>query len=55
VQIDENGGVNNSIIQYKDYICAEILADSLAFEAVLDNGIEIEVNNAIFKVNVLKQ
>ena len=55
VQIAENGRVNNSLIQYKDYICAEILADSLAFEAVLDNGIEIEVNDAIFKVNVLKQ
>ena len=41
-------------IQYKVYICAEILADSLAFYPILNEGTEIEVNNAILKVNVLK-
>lgn len=54
VAVLENAGVQLSLIQYKDYICAEILADSLAFFPVLDEGAEIEVNNAILKVNVLK-
>ncbi|MBL0181411.1 MAG: isoleucine--tRNA ligase [Chitinophagaceae bacterium] len=55
VQVSENGGLQPSLIQYKDYICAEILADSLAFLPVLDTGIEIEVNDISLKVNVLKK
>jgi isoleucyl-tRNA synthetase len=55
VTISENEELRASIIQYKDYICAEILADSLAFNPEITNGIEIEVDNAIFKVNVLKK
>jgi isoleucyl-tRNA synthetase len=55
VEVLENKEVLPSLIGYKDYICAEILADSLAFFPVLDNGLEIEVNNAIIKVNVLKK
>jgi isoleucyl-tRNA synthetase len=47
--------VQNSLIRYKTYICAEILADSLAFMTVLNDGIEVDVNNAILKVNVLKK
>ncbi|MCW3092837.1 MAG: isoleucyl-tRNA synthase [Ferruginibacter sp.] len=55
VSILENAGIQLSLNQYKDYICAEILADSLVFYPVLDAGTEIEVNNAILKVNVLKK
>ena len=55
VQILENTGLQESLNQFKDYICAEILADSLAFLTVLDDGIEVEVNNAIVKLNVLKK
>jgi len=55
VMISENGGIQPSLIQYKDYICAEILADSLAFFPEINNGIEIEVNDAILQVNVLKK
>jgi isoleucyl-tRNA synthetase len=54
VKVWENAELQPSLIQYKTYICAEILADSLAFEPVLNDGIEIEVNNVILKVNVLK-
>ncbi len=53
--VSENAGLQPSIIQYKDYICAEILADSLTFLPVLNDGMEIEVNEAILKVNVLKK
>ncbi len=55
VTVSENAGLQPSIIQYKDYICAEILADSLAFLPEINNGIEIEVNEAILQVNVLKK
>ncbi len=54
VKVLENADLQPSLIQYKTYICAEILADSLAFAPVLNDGIEIEVNNVILKVNVLK-
>ncbi len=54
VKVLENAALQPSLNQYKTYICAEILADSLAFAPVLNDGIEIEVNNVILKVNVLK-
>ena len=55
LQIIENARLQPSLIQYKEYICAEILADSLAFLPVIKDGIEIEVNNIILQVNVLKK
>ena len=55
VTVLENEVLQPSLIQYKDYICAEILADSLTFLPVLNDGTEIEVNNAISIVNVVKQ
>ncbi|MEI9933901.1 MAG: isoleucine--tRNA ligase [Ferruginibacter sp.] len=54
VEVCENGGLQIPLNQYKDYICAEILADSIIFLPVLIDGIEIDVNNAIVKVNILK-
>ncbi|MGB4843543.1 MAG: isoleucine--tRNA ligase, partial [Ferruginibacter sp.] len=38
VTVSENAGLQPSIIQYKDYICAEILADSLAFLPEIKDG-----------------
>ena len=55
IEVLENEAVQPALIQFKDYICAEILADSLAFIPVLAIGSEIDVNNAILKVNVLKK
>ncbi|MEP7238133.1 MAG: DUF5915 domain-containing protein, partial [Ferruginibacter sp.] len=55
VIVCENAGLQASLIQYKEYICAEILADSLAFLPVLNDGTEIEVDDAILKVHVLKK
>jgi len=55
VTVSENAALQPSIIQYKDYICAEILADSLAFLPVVTDGTDIEVNEAILTVNVLKK
>ncbi len=55
VTVSENAELQPSLIQYKDYICAEILADSLAFLPQINDGTEIEVNNTILHVNVLKK
>jgi isoleucyl-tRNA synthetase len=55
LEVLENAYIQPALIQYKDYICAEILADSIAFIPVLVNGNEIDVNDAILKVNVLKK
>ncbi len=53
--VSENAELQPSLIQYKAYICAEILADSLAFLPVINNGTEIEVNAITLQVNVLKK
>ncbi|SDC80839.1 isoleucine--tRNA ligase [Niabella drilacis] len=44
VQIDTNPTLKNSLTTYKDYICAEILADALEFSPISAGGTEIEVN-----------
>lgn len=43
--------LKSAIINYNDYICTEILADSLELVPQLQDGTEIEVND--FKFNVL--
>ncbi|MBK7432565.1 MAG: isoleucine--tRNA ligase [Chitinophagaceae bacterium] len=53
--VSENADLQPALIQYKDYICAEILADSLAFLPVISDGTEIEVNDVLLQVNVLKK
>ena len=55
IEVLENEAVQPALIQFKDYICGEILADSIAFIPDLATGSEIDVNNAILKVNVLKK
>ncbi len=55
VEVSENAGLQPSLNEYKTYICAEILADSLAFLPQINGGIEIEVNEAIVNVNVIKK
>ncbi len=54
VQIAENGVLQASIMEYKTYICAEILADSLEFIPLIIEGIKIEVNESTLTVNVSK-
>ncbi|WP_114792192.1 isoleucine--tRNA ligase [Niabella yanshanensis] len=56
VVIDTNETLKDSLTAYKDYICAEILAENLYFQAVTsDNGIEIDVNENILKTIVSKK
>ena len=53
VTVSENA-LQNSLIEFKDYICREILANSLEFVPVLNEGSTIEVNEATLNVYVKK-
>ncbi len=54
VDIQEIESLKSSIINFKDYICAEILADDIKILPHITDGIEIEVNDAILKVLITK-
>ena len=54
VIVSENAILQNSLIEFKDYICAEILADSLQFVPQSEEGTQIDVNDAILKVIIKK-
>jgi isoleucyl-tRNA synthetase len=45
----------DSITQFNDYICAEILADRLELVPDLSGGVEIEVNEIPLRVQVDKK
>jgi isoleucyl-tRNA synthetase len=55
ITVLQNDSLVTSINEYKNYICAEILADSISFSNDLAHGIEIEVNDIPLKVNVTKK
>jgi isoleucyl-tRNA synthetase len=55
VGVMAENGLKNSLAQFKDYICAEILADKLEFLTDNNSGIEIEVNDIQLKVIVSKK
>lgn len=55
VTINENADLQPSLIEFKDYICREILADTLEFVPHLATGIQIEVNDYPLTLNVLKK
>ncbi len=44
-----------AIIKYNDYICREILADSIDWVPQIENGTEIEINEILLKVVVTKK
>ena len=54
VDIQECGQLQSAIIKFNDYICAEILADKVNFLPVVNNGIEIDVNDIILKIDISK-
>lgn len=56
INIVENERLVNSINEYKNYICAEILADSIDFvPKIPSGGTEIEINDIPLKVSVIKK
>lgn len=55
VKLSGAAQLESSISEYKSYICAEILADSLSFASEIVEGIEVEVNDQLIKVKVSKK
>ena len=54
VEIEEYEPFNSAIINYNNYICAEILADSLKIVTLISNGTDIEVNDSLMKILISK-
>jgi isoleucyl-tRNA synthetase len=55
VKVADVPALKDSLTQFNDYICSEILADSIELVAELANGTEIEVNDILLKVFVSKK
>lgn len=51
----DNTALKPSINTYKNYICAEILADNLNWVPEIEDGTDIEVNDNLLKVSVNKK
>jgi isoleucyl-tRNA synthetase len=47
--------LTDSISEYKSYICAEILADSLTLDENLTEGVGVEVNDSQIFIHLLKK
>lgn len=55
VKMLDNAAFKSSIINYNDYICREILAESITWEADMQDGTEIEVNEQMLKIRITKK
>jgi isoleucyl-tRNA synthetase len=55
VKVSADNQLKASLSKYNNYICAEILADTLEFEKEFDGGTDIEVNDNHLKVTVNKK
>jgi isoleucyl-tRNA synthetase len=54
VYIQENEQLKSAIINYCDYICAEILADRIDITPIVENGLEIDVNDVMLHILISK-
>lgn len=52
VNIEDKGNLKDIIVDFNEYICAEILADEINFLPEISNGINIDVNNDNLTVHV---
>jgi isoleucyl-tRNA synthetase len=55
VNVLESQDLKPSIVKYNDYICREILADSIDWVPQMEEGTEIEINEILLKVVVNKK
>jgi isoleucyl-tRNA synthetase len=55
INVLDNTSLKPSINTFKNYICAEILADNLSWVPEIKDGTEIEVNDNLLKVSVNKK
>jgi len=54
VEVETHGEIKSALTNYKEYICAEILAEELAVVDSLANGSSIEVNEIPLRVSIEK-
>lgn len=52
--VDAPVELNSAIINFSNYICAEILADNITIASVVDSGTEIEINDVTFNILISK-
>lgn len=55
VKLERRPALESAIIHFNDYICREILADSIELAPTLEGGTEIDVNEELLKVEVTKK
>jgi isoleucyl-tRNA synthetase len=54
VQVESQAEIDNAIVNFKDYICTEVLAESLSLADSLSNADTVEVNGIELKVLIEK-
>ncbi|HEX8335029.1 MAG TPA: isoleucine--tRNA ligase [Segetibacter sp.] len=55
LKVGQNEALEASINQFKNYICAEILAESIDFMSDIPDGTSIEVNDITLNVSITKK
>jgi isoleucyl-tRNA synthetase len=55
VTAQESPAIKPSIIKYNDYICREILADTIDWAPQIQDGTEIDINDTLLNVVVNKK
>ena len=55
VKLERRPALESAIIHFNNYICREILADSIELVPSLERGTEIDVNEELLKVEVIKK
>ena len=55
LKVAARNGMKDSLAQFKDYICAEILADKIEFVPEIVDGTEIDINDVLLNVIVSKK
>ncbi|MGN6530599.1 MAG: isoleucine--tRNA ligase [Ginsengibacter sp.] len=55
LNIEQKDGIEGIIIEFNEYICAEILAEKIVFLPKIEQGSEIDVNNDTFTVTITKK
>ena len=55
VTLEHCDRLKESIVKYNDYICREILADSINWVDQVENATEVDVNDNLLKVSITKQ
>jgi isoleucyl-tRNA synthetase len=55
LKVAARNGMKDSLARFKDYICAEILADNIEFVPEIQDGTEIDINDVLLNVIVSKK